>query len=231
MSLPLLLAVPHAGLLVPPEVEGLCRLTPHEIAADGDSGAAAIYLPLEAEVAALVTSEVARAIVDLNRPEEDRGRDGVIKTHTCWDVPVYREPPDPATVAALLERYHRPYHRRLSELAGSGVVLGVDCHTMAACGPPAAPDPGRERPAVCLSDAGGTLPQAWFEALAESFRAAFPGLAVALNRPFRGGYTIRRHAPELPWVQLELSRAPFMDDAEKSAKVAAALAAWCRRRR
>ena len=91
MKLPLLLSLPHAGLRVPDEVAHLCTLTEREIAEDGDEGAAAIY-DLAGDVDAFVTTDVARAIVDLNRAVDDRRRDGVVKTHTCWDVPIYREP-------------------------------------------------------------------------------------------------------------------------------------------
>jgi len=223
VTLPLLLSVPHAGLEVPPEAAALCALTPEEIAADGDGGAAAIY-DLAAEVARFETSAVARAIVDLNRAADDFRRDGVVKTHTCWDVPVWKTQPDERLVAELLRRHHAPYHVRLSR-PGDDVVVGVDCHTMAASGPPVGPDPGVPRPEVCLSDADGALPRPWFERLIAAFRAEFEG-EVAVNRPFRGGWITRSHAAERPWVQVELSRAPFDSDAGKRARVLAALRAW-----
>jgi len=221
----LLLSVPHAGLEVPPEAAPRCALTPEEIAADGDGGAAAIYA-LADEVVRFETSSVARAIVDLNRAEDDFRKDGVIKTHTCWDVPVWRSPPDAALVAELLRRHHAPYHARLAR-ADPAVRLGVDCHTMAAVGPPVGPDPGQPRPEVCLSDADGTLPKPWFNRLIEAFRSAFDG-EIAVNRPFRGGFIVRSHARERPWVQVELSRAPFDSDAGKRRRVLAALTAWSR---
>ena len=118
----------------------------------------------------------------------------------------------------LLETYHRPYHARLRELASTGVRLGVDCHTMMAFGPPVAPDPGMERPWVCLSNADGTCPQEWMEGLRRSFEKAF-GDSVRVNDPFRGGDITRTHAAEMPWVQLEVSRAPFLSDAEKRNRV------------
>jgi len=226
VKLPLLLSVPHAGLEVPAEAASLCALTPEEIAADSDGGADAIY-ELAGEVARLETSPVARAIVDLNRADDDFRKDGVIKTHTCGDVPVWREPPGAALVAELLRRYHAPYHARLAR-PDTEVALGVDCHTMAAQGPPVGPDPGRERPEVCLSDADGTLPRPWFERMIEAFRAEFAG-EVAVNRPFRGGHIVRAHAAERPWIQVELSRAPFDSDRGKRGRVLAALTAWCSR--
>jgi N-formylglutamate deformylase len=224
-KLPLLVSIPHGGLTVPEEVADLNLLTPAQIAADGDEGAADIYAELAPHVAHLVRTDVGRAFVDLNRAEDDLRKDGVIKTHTCWDEPVYREPPSAETVEALLARWHRPYHQRLSELAGSGVVLGVDCHTMAAVGPPVAPDTGRPRPQVCIGDGDGACPRDWADGLLDCFRRHFTG-EVTLNRPFSGGYIVREHASELPWVMIELSRAPFLSNAEKGRRVLAALRDW-----
>lgn len=228
MKLPLLLSVPHAGLKVPPEVEAYCLLTRQQIVEDSDEGAATIYWPLRNNVAALLTTEVARAIVDLNRAETDRRRDGVIKTHTCWNVPVYRRFPPESTIETLLEKYYRPYHCRLAGLARQGAVLGVDCHTMAATGPPIGPMAGETRPALCLSNASGTCPQEWLLSLAECLQDAL-GQTVSLNHPFTGGYIIRYHSREMPWVQLEISRASFMSDASKGEAILRALAAWCGR--
>ena len=72
MTLPLLLSVPHAGLAVPPEAEPYCVLSEREIVEDGDEGAAEIY-DLESAVVAFHTTDIARAIVDMNRPEDDIG--------------------------------------------------------------------------------------------------------------------------------------------------------------
>ena len=216
-KLALLISVPHAGLEVPEEVASYCVLTPSQIAEDGDEGAAEIY-SLEEEVQAFVTEDVARAIVDLNRPEDDRSKDGVVKTHTCWDVPVYDPFPPEDLVQTLLERYHRPYHARLVELADAGVRLGIDCHTMVAFGPPVSPDPGVERPWICLSNADGTCPQEWMDELRLAFEREFDG-NVQVNHPFKGGHIVRTHSKELPWVQLEMSRAPFCSNQEKRARL------------
>lgn len=183
-------------------------------------------MPLEDKVSGFISTDVARAIVDLNRAETDRRRDGVIKTHTCWDVPVYRHYPSDKTIQTLLGKYYRPYHQRLAELAGKGPVLGIDCHTMAAVGPPIGPMAGETRPALCLSTAAGTCPQQWFLELAKCLENSFDQ-AVSLNHPFKGGYIIRSHCREMPWIQLELSRAPFMPDAAKGEAVLRAFAEWC----
>jgi N-formylglutamate deformylase len=223
--LPLLISVPHAGLALPQEVAALNLLTPAQIAHDGDEGAAAIYAALAPHVAHYVSAEVGRAFVDMNRAEDDLGKDGVVKTHTCWNEPVYRAPLPAETIEALLARWHRPYHEKLSALAGSDVVLGVDCHTMAATGPPIGPDVGKPRPEVCIGDGDGTCPRDWADGLLACFQRHFSG-PVLLNQPFSGGHIVRAHAAELPWVMIELSRAPFASDAEKGRRVLAALTDW-----
>jgi formiminoglutamase len=156
-----------------------------------------------------------------------------VKTETCWGVPVYRSSLPATVVRQLLDRYYRPYHRRLSEGVGDGVLLCVDCHTMAAVGPPIGPDPGEPRPHVCLGNGNGdgrgkqlTLPRGWTGLLLGSFRAAF-GEAVTVNEPFSGGYITRSHGRERPWLQLEISRAPFMSNEEKRTAVLRALRDFC----
>lgn len=226
MKLPLLISVPHAGTRVPLEVSDICVLSERQIAEDGDEGSADIYALME-DVTVHVTTDIARAIVDLNRAPDDVRADGVVKLHTIHMVPVYSRRLTKAEIADLLELYYHPYHRRLSE-AGSNVILGIDCHTMTAVGPLVGPNPGEERPAICLSNADGTCPQNWLESMAGCLRTAFD-LDVSINSPFKGGYIIRTHAPELPWMQIELSRAHFASQAEKRRNLLRAFSAWCGR--
>lgn len=226
MALPILISVPHAGLTVPEEVRDVCLLTPDQIREDGDEGAAEIYA-LQSDVAAFVTTDIARAVVDMNRAEDDRRPDGVVKTHTCWNVPVYGRPLSDALIARLIERYYGPYHARLVELSAS-VRMCFDCHTMAAFGPPSAPDPGCERPHVCLGNAHKTCPESLFEQLLHCFVETFGDGNVTVDKPFGGGHIVRAHAVERPWVQIELSRAEFLPLNEKRAAVFRTLQAFCR---
>ena len=223
--LPLLVSVPHAGLCVPDEVASLCSLSPDEIEADSDGGAGEIY-SFAQDVEAFVTTDVARAVVDLNRERDDRRADGAVKTHTSYKVTVWDRPLTSAEIDGLLDSYHAPYHARLTELGLSGRwPLGVDCHTMAAVGPPIGPDPGRERPWVCVSNADGTCPQEWVVTLREGFEQQLDG-PVKVNDPFRGGYITRSHSSEMPWLQIELSRQPYLPLATKRQVVLNALHHW-----
>jgi formiminoglutamase len=149
----------------------------------------------------------------MNRAENDRSRDGIIKSHTSYNAQVYNQTVPEDVVKILLERYYHPYHQRLSESAAY-VKFGVDCHTMAAIGPPSATDSGIKRPDICLSNADRTCPQDWFEKIIHCFKESFDS-EVSVNHPFKGGYITRSHSSELPWVQVELSRAPFLQIAKK----------------
>jgi N-formylglutamate deformylase len=224
MKLPFLFSVPHAGSRIPAEVKDICILSDGDVIKDGDEGAAEIYLPLKSSVAAMVTTDIARAIVDMNRAEDDRRKDGIIKTHTCWDVPIYKRPPSKKAVQSIIEQYHRPYHGELTRFSAE-VKLGIDCHTMAAKGPPVGPDPGAERPYICLSNGKGTCPQKWMKSIAACMEKVFE-TKVSINHPFKGGYIIRSHAKELPWIQLEFSRAEFASNEEKSRHLSEALTTW-----
>jgi len=224
VTLALLISVPHAGLVVPAEVRSRCVLTQRQIVDDGDEGAAEVY-DLRDCVAGYMTTDVARAIVDLNRAETDRRTDGVVKTHTCWNVPIYSEPLTQALVQELLARYYRPYHDKLTTLA-SGARLGIDCHTMAPFAPPVGSNPGTPRPRICLSNGEHTCPAAWLHELAACLEQSFEA-QVSLNDPFQGGYIVRTHCREIPWVQLEINRADFLPAQEKRRRVCEALECFC----
>ena len=225
--LPFLISVPHAGLGIPDEVRSLCRLNKDEIRDDSDGGADEIYSMLKGHVQCFETTDIARAVVDLNRPEDDLSKDGVIKTHTCWNVPIWTSHLSKKQCDMLLEKYYRPYHQRLRSLASSpSLVMGIDCHTMAETGPPVGPDPGEKRPFINLGNLNHrACPERWAMSLLECFKEQF-GDNVYLNHPFKGGWITRHHSQFLPWIQLEISREPFLPDSEKGLKMLSALNQW-----
>ncbi len=225
-KLPLLISVPHAGLIVPHEVEEVCILSHEDIVIDGDEGAAVIYAISE-HVESYHSSPIARAIVDLNRAEDDFRQDGVIKTHTIWGARVYSRFPDERMIKLLLKKYYHPYHRQLTEAAGGKVKMGIDCHTMAARGATLADDKDVERPLISISDnEGKSLPLAWREAFVYCLEKAF-GLPVAINHPFQGGHITATHSKELAWIQLEFSRTSFYPLEEKRERLLQALYGFC----
>jgi formiminoglutamase len=226
MKLPLIVSIPHGGLEVPDEVAALQMLSADQVRVDGDEGAAEIYA-LEDSVRHVLRASVARAFVDLNRPPDDRGRDGVVKTHTIFEEPIYRRPLSEREARLLIERHWEPYQARLRRLASDpSIRLGIDGHTMAAVGPPIARDAGQRRPRVCLGDGQGAFPEEWKASLTRCFNEHF-GDDVVWNEPFRGGYITRELGRVKPWLQIELARTQSPPYGEQRDALAAALGAWC----
>ena len=123
-SLPLYLSIPHAGLSVPEEVQDICLLDAEQIKKDGDEGAAEIY-SIQDYVLDFVTTDIARAFVDVNRAETDIRDDGVVKTQTIWGEPIYSQKLDPELVETLIEKYHRTYHREIHRASDDDILLFV----------------------------------------------------------------------------------------------------------
>lgn len=218
-KLPVLISIPHGGSMIPRELDGLINLSDKEMLFESDAFTRDIY-DLGDKAAAVVTTDVARALVDMNRhpemlPPEDE--DGVIKDLTTYGTRVFKEgeAPDDDLMAVLIERYYKPFHERIEEcMKLSGVELGLDCHSMAAKGPDLAKDAGMDRPMLCLGNVHGTTcPDETLLRLKGCFEESF-GLAdadVALNSPFAGGYIVRTYSEgSQPWVQVELSRAMYL---------------------
>jgi len=215
-TLPIALSLPHAGLDTPPEVRHLSLLTLEDIQKDGDEGSRDMAKVLRPFMADFSEASVARAFVDLNREESDLSRDGVVKTHTCWDTPIYTKPLPPELIRTLIADYYRPYHARLSEFSRQPALrLALDLHTMAEKAPPIAADAGTRRPRLCLGNAHHkSSPCAWIETLAE-LAARHVDPDVQINTPFAGGWITRSHGREMPWIQVEVSREPWVSWEEK----------------
>lgn len=222
---PVLLSIPHGGDRIPPEVDAYTQLSAHDLLADSDAFTREIYA-ISDEVAYVAEASIARAFVDLSRPVTalpPEQPDGVIKSHTCHGVPVYRDAlwRDQALVDALthdlLTKYYYPYHRTLeTRLAQSDdLALMIDCHSMEAVGPKIGPDCGVARPTICLGTRFGESCSASIARhMAHALRRAFGLRAdqITIDEPFAGGYIIRHygHNP-LPCLQIELNRGLYLD--------------------
>ena len=63
----------------------------------------------------------------------------------------------------------------------------------------------------------------------EQARDTVDGGDVRLNDPFKGGFITREHGREMPWLQIELSRAPIYTDVEKRDRVLDAITGFVER--
>ena len=219
--LPVLLSIPHGGTATPPELAGRVAASAHDILFDSDPFTIEMY-DLGSEVAGVVSSRVARAFVDMNRAPHDRAPanpDGLIKSATCYGRPVYLAGMEPGSMLQdrLVETYHASYHSLIRKYARlPGIMLGLDCHSMAAHPPLIAPDSGKNRPLFCLSNAeGDSCPHAYMERLAACLAEAFHTDTndIQFNDPFKGGYITRVHGNNpLPWIQIEMNRSWYLSD-------------------
>jgi len=220
-KLPFLISIPHGGTRVPHEiVEEVC-ITPGDLFDDSDAFTRDIF-----DAANLVrkqlSADVARAFVDLNRPADQlppEYPDGVIKSETCWGKPVYNagRNPSPEKIGTLLRGYYYPYHEAIrSSLSQPGIMLALDCHSMAEKAPPTAPDQGNQRPLVNLGDLSG---KACDPVLTDCLKNSFIKTLrcspeeVVVNSPFKGGYITRTYGNNpIPWIQVELNRSLYLSD-------------------
>lgn len=226
-KLPVVISIPHGGSATPFELTGRVCLSSEDLFDDGDAYTRDIY-DLRATVADIISTDIARAFVDLNRAPNElppKNPDGVIKSHTCNGKTIYKtgSEPDHALTKKLLEKYYFPYHRRLQNIFNEQnklIRFALDCHSMAPVAPLLSPDQSAKRPIICLGNFhGNSCPQDMTEMMAACFRQAFSlkDDEVTINRPFPGGYITQRYGGQfIPWIQVELNRvlylkAPYFD--------------------
>lgn len=227
-QLPLLISVPHGGYTVPLDIQPMVSLDYQDIFPDSDPYTRSIY-SLQKEVMYHYDADIARAIVDLNRREDDLpplNPDGVIKSQTILGKKIYKNGPLPEanTRKQLLDRYYHPYHQKLKEnLDDPNLLCGLDCHSMLEYPPGEEKVHQNPRPFICLSNNGDeygegtgddtlTCPPHLINLLADCLRQEFPEEAdnIVLNTPFKGGHISLAHSQELPWIQVELNRRAYL---------------------
>ena len=236
MKAPILVSIPHGGWKVGEEIKEIWALSKKDAFHDGDPLTNQIY-DFSDRVEIQIVMEYYRAMIDLNRQPDDiapQNPDGVIKSLTCWNVPVYKQEslPDETLKKNLLQKYYFPYHKQLEEqIKNPNIKLAVDCHSMAAKSPPIEADAGVVRPLICLGNLGDEngeiesvfnritcAPEA-IRFMADEFRHVFqyedlevdPPAIATMNVPFNGGNITRRYGGRgVTFVQIEMSRALYL---------------------
>lgn len=223
-SLPFIISNPHCGESIPPEIVRQSQLSLLDITQDSDQQALEIYSPLADVCDYYLEADIARAFVDLNRSADDFSKDGVVKTHTCYDIPVYEDTLSTRQKHRLLANYYSPYHEQLEQAANSGDFQFLfDCHTMAATPPPVTNAPEGKRPLVCLSNnIDKSCPASLFDQVVEIFSDVFDG-DVGVNNPFKGGFICQNYGRLMPTIQIEVSETERMSAAAKSALIVEAM--------
>lgn len=237
--IPVLIAAPHGGRAYPEGLRARMR----------DADYAALRLEdrhvdtLAAEIArqtgaALLVAHAPRAMLDLNRANDDmdwamvaegtpaamsnslanrraRGGLGLVPRRLPGLGEIWKNRMTLAELEARIEGIHKPYHAALGRALEAlrdrwGAVLLVDLHSM----PPLKGRHPADRPAeFVIGDRFGASCDD--RLVAHAFRwFAGQGRAAAHNRPYAGGYVLERHAAPargIHAIQLEVCRSAYLD--------------------
>jgi len=199
VRLPFVISVPHCSGRIPEGIRAGLALSNDEIADSIDWGTREIFGTLDA--GDILCSEWSRLVVDLNRDPVRRDHRGVIAQIDYFGRSIYHENavPDEKEISGRLRKYYRPYHNRLREALARPQIKGmIDCHSVSGIGPPEAPDAGRKRKDIILSNNGdhmGKMAPALGKTTCSSELLNFmkqvflrTGFSVAINDPYTAGF-------------------------------------------
>lgn len=237
-SLPVLIAVPHAGraytgtLLERMRNPGFAALKLEDRYVDRLGERIA-----RESGAALLVAHAPRAMIDLNRSADDvdwemfaRGRPDSVGSYTPGmrvrsglgliprRIPglgeLWKRRHDEEDLASRIEQIHEPYHACLAQTLEAlrdrwGAALLLDLHSM----PPLGFRGGQPAPDFVLGDrfgacCHGALVGSCFSYFAQARRGA------AHNQPYAGGYVLERHANPAGGIhalQVEIDRSSYLD--------------------
>lgn len=237
LAAPLVFNSPHSGRVYPSTFLAASKLDAKTLRRSEDCFVEEMFGFVEKLGAPLLYAHFPRAYLDVNREPYELDpalfRDGLPDYANTQSVRVigglgtiarivsesdeiYREP---LTLQAALERINRlytPYHATLRGLLDTaqrsfGVAVLIDCHSM-----PSNPsaDHGGMRPDFVLGDRFGTSCSGDLTRVAADELKA-RGYAVALNKPYAGGYITEHYGRPLSGqhaLQLEINRALYMNE-------------------
>jgi N-formylglutamate amidohydrolase len=236
-TLPVLIAVPHAGRAYPSGIIERMRHPAYSSLRLEDRYADRLAEAVaDATGASLLVADAPRAMIDLNRSVDDvdwemfggipadvgsytpgrrvRSGLGLIPRRLPGLGELWNRRHDRAELAQRIAGIHEPYHTCLGAALDElrvrwGAALLVDLHSM----PPLPASGGRPSAQFVIGDrfgasCHGALVAAGFACLARAGRNA------AHNRPYAGGYVLERHAAPRRGIyamQVEVDRSVYLD--------------------
>ncbi len=230
---PLIFASPHSGRRYPSELLSQSRVGFLTLRRQEDAYVDELFAGAAAHGAALLSANIARAYVDLNRAPDEIDPDmfeerplgrhyssarvqaglGAIPRVNSDGHPIYRNKLPLADAERRLAQFHRPYHAKLAALIEDtrqrfGCAVLVDCHSMPASAR------GAHAPDIVLGDRFGAACHPSVTALAEASLRRL-GYRVARNAPFAGGHTTQAYGrpnQQVHALQIEISRTLYLDE-------------------
>lgn len=234
VSSPVVVSVPHAGRIYPPEILAAARVPQAMLERLEDSWCDRIAAEAQDAGAVVVQALWARAVADCNRGEgqmapgevdpslraqfsapgrKERAGLGVVPTRLADCGPLWKRSIDAAGLHWRLESLHRPYHAALAqELAEArerhGHAILIDLHSMP---PIPAGQPGHGARMV-IGDRFGSSSADWLVDLVMNATRAL-NISVTRNQPYAGGHIVRTHGqPDqgVNAVQIEIDRSLYL---------------------
>ncbi|MBI1406595.1 MAG: N-formylglutamate deformylase [Caulobacter sp.] len=220
---PLIVSIPHAGTLIPPEI--IPALVSHDLAIhDADWFIGELYDFAADLGATVIHTDISRTAIDVNRDPSGvslypgQATTGLCPTETFDNVPLYRpgRTPHAAEIARRRISYFTPYHDALEaeidrlRLIHPGIVL-FDAHSIRSR---VARLFDGELPALNLGANSGASAGAGAVAIAEKALAG-SGFSHVSNGRFKGGWITRHYGqPEggVHALQLEIAQRAYMDE-------------------
>lgn len=221
---PLLVSMPHNGTEIPEDIAR--RMTDHaRTVPDTDWYMDRVYDFVESLGAGVIKPRYSRYVIDLNRaPDGTALYPGASNTElcplTCFDESaVYLEgkAPGESEINERIERYWRPYHRKLEDeltllKARHGVAVLFEAHSIRSEVPRFFE--GR-LPDFNLGTANGSSCDPHLEKLLRGVLRSAKGYTFAVNGRFKGGYNTRNYgapAAKVHAVQLEQAQRTYMEE-------------------
>lgn len=205
MKFPFIISIPHCSIRIPEEIRSTIALTDSEILDSVDMGTAEIFGALPAQF--VFPAGWNRLVVDLNRGSDRHDAKGVVAQVDYHGRSIYRPEciPDETERSRRIKAYYWPYHQRLIEaLENQAVKILFDCHSLEGIGPEEAPDAGKKRKDITLSNNGDkngnenktlstktTCSAETLYLMREAFQKS--ELSVSINDPYRGGYIMTHY--------------------------------------
>ncbi len=231
---PVVVSIPHAGRIYPPEILAAARVSREQLERLEDSWCDLIAAGAGEAGATVVRALWARAVADCNRGEgqmapgeialslraqfsapgrKERAGLGVVPTRLAHCGPLWKRPIDREALHWRLESLHRPYQAALAaELVLArqrfGHAVLIDLHSMPPV-PTAQPGHGAQ---IVVGDRFGGTADAWLSDLvADAARRL--DVPVSRNLPYAGGHIVRTHGrPDqgIHAVQIEIDRSLYL---------------------
>ena len=220
---PILVSNPHSGTFILPEIAE-CMTEQGLEKRDTDWFLSRVYDLPALESAAMVSANLSRYVVDLNRPTDGvslypgQSTTGICPQTTFGGKSIYQagRDPDAAEIAKRIEHYWQPYHNQIrSELERLidqfGFVVLLDAHSIAQRVPMLFEG---DLPDFNFGTNKGQSCNAEFQEFVESFSSSIEGYSSVVNGRFIGGYITRHYGSmeNVHAVQLELNRSTYMNE-------------------